>query len=209
MELFSAKFKIISSILNTPDTWNIVADVIDNRGLFYAADAKIGDIVLYKSGADLLKYKVIEIAAATGARLFCKLQWINTTSPVAPSLTSDAIIGTVNNGSIVLPDNSVQVVNIDYTAAVVGDPIASKTAAPGTNDETYATTAFVNSVTKFTHEQLQAASIWLIKHDMYKCPSVTVVDSAGDEVMGEIDYLDLNNIKLTFSGAFSGVAYLT
>jgi hypothetical protein len=37
---------------------------------------------------------------------------------------------------------------------------------------------------------------------------VTVKDSAGSTVIGEVEYVDLNNITITFSGAFSGEAYL-
>ena len=38
-------------------------------------------------------------------------------------------------------------------------------------------------------------------------PAVTVVDSAGTVVIGEVDYLDDNTVRLTFCAAFSGTAY--
>lgn len=34
-----------------------------------------------------------------------------------------------------------------------------------------------------------------------------IVDSAGTVVIGEIDYLDDNTVRLTFCAAFSGTAY--
>lgn len=34
-----------------------------------------------------------------------------------------------------------------------------------------------------------------------------VVDSAGTVVIGEVDYLDDNTVRLTFCAAFSGTAY--
>lgn len=40
-----------------------------------------------------------------------------------------------------------------------------------------------------------------------KRPAVTVVDSAGTVVIGEVDYLDDNTVRLTFCAAFSGTAY--
>ena len=44
-------------------------------------------------------------------------------------------------------------------------------------------------------------------HGLGKRPSVTVVDSAGTAVIGEIEYLDDNTVRLTFCAAFSGTAY--
>lgn len=44
-------------------------------------------------------------------------------------------------------------------------------------------------------------------HNLGKRPAVTVVDSAGTVVIGEVDYLDDNTVRLTFCAAFSGTAY--
>ena len=60
----------------------------------------------------------------------------------------------------------------------------------------------------YTHTQDVVSDIWTIQHNLNKMPSITVIDSAGSEVFGEIDYVDENNVTLTFTGAFSGKAYL-
>lgn len=60
----------------------------------------------------------------------------------------------------------------------------------------------------YTHNQITAESVWNIKHDLNKYPSVTTIDSAGSLVIGKINYVSSNEIKLTFSAAFSGTAYL-
>lgn len=60
----------------------------------------------------------------------------------------------------------------------------------------------------FVHTQTVADSVWVINHDLAKYPSVMVVDSAGTVVIGQIDYNSINQITLTFFGAFSGKAYL-
>ena len=65
-----------------------------------------------------------------------------------------------------------------------------------------------NIAETFTHEQNSAAAVWNINHNLNKHPSVTVVDSSGQMVLGVIEYTDNNNVVLTFSGAFSGEAYL-
>lgn len=47
-----------------------------------------------------------------------------------------------------------------------------------------------------------------VAHNLAKRPSVTVIDSAGDEVEGDINYVDMNNLIITFSAPFSGVVIL-
>lgn len=52
-----------------------------------------------------------------------------------------------------------------------------------------------------------ASKVWTVAHNLGKRPAVTVVDSAGTVVIGEVDYLDDNTVRLTFCAAFSGTAY--
>ena len=60
----------------------------------------------------------------------------------------------------------------------------------------------------YVHEQGIASNEWHIKHNLNKHPSVTIVDSAGNEVIGQVHYVDLNNVIITFTSQFSGKAYL-
>lgn len=60
----------------------------------------------------------------------------------------------------------------------------------------------------YTHLQDIPASTWIIIHDLNKMPSVTVVDSAGTRVEGDIFYISLNQIDVVFGAAFAGKAYL-
>src|SRR3954471_12630421 len=57
-------------------------------------------------------------------------------------------------------------------------------------------------------DQAAPASIWHVNHGMGKFPTVTVVDSAGHEVRGEVVYIDNNHVNLIFSASFAGTAYL-
>ena len=61
---------------------------------------------------------------------------------------------------------------------------------------------------RYVHNQNITSASWLVPHSLNKFPSVTVIDSAGSVVIGEIEYIDMNNVTITFSAAFSGVAYL-
>lgn len=45
----------------------------------------------------------------------------------------------------------------------------------------------------------------IVNHLLGKKPAVTVLDSAGDEVEGAVNYLDNNTLELIFSTPFSGV----
>ena len=61
---------------------------------------------------------------------------------------------------------------------------------------------------RYTHMQSSAADVWTVAHNLGKYPSATVLDSAGDQVEGALAYLDTNNLTISFSAAFGGVAYL-
>ena len=60
----------------------------------------------------------------------------------------------------------------------------------------------------YIHIQSAPSSTWSVAHPLLKFPSVTVVDSANNKVEGEVNYIDTSNLTITFSGAFSGKAYL-
>lgn len=61
----------------------------------------------------------------------------------------------------------------------------------------------------FTHSQYSASATWTITHNMGYKPNVTVSDSAGTIIEGEIAYPTSNTIVLNFSSAFAGTAYLS
>ena len=61
----------------------------------------------------------------------------------------------------------------------------------------------------YEHRQDVASDTWLITHDLGFNPNVTVVESTGEVVEGEVSYLSGVSLLLTFSGAFVGVAYLS
>jgi hypothetical protein len=60
----------------------------------------------------------------------------------------------------------------------------------------------------FIFNQMSAASVWTVNHNLGKYPSVTIVDSANTVVQGQVIYQDINVITIKFSTAFSGTAYL-
>lgn len=62
-------------------------------------------------------------------------------------------------------------------------------------------------ISHYVHNQTVASDVWNIKHGLNKNPSVTVVDSGGTEVIGDVLHLDENTVRISFNAAFSGKAY--
>jgi hypothetical protein len=60
----------------------------------------------------------------------------------------------------------------------------------------------------YVFQQQVASNSWVVTHNLDCFPPVQVVDSAGNEVIGDIDYISNNQLVLRFTSAFSGVAYL-
>ena len=60
----------------------------------------------------------------------------------------------------------------------------------------------------YIHKQTMAASIWDINHNLDKYPAVSVVDSAGTQVYGDVQYIDSNHLLIIFTSEFGGKAYL-
>lgn len=70
-------------------------------------------------------------------------------------------------------------------------------------------TQISNNVDKhYTHTQIQALSVWTITHNLQKFPSVSIVDNFKSKVQGEVDYIDINTLTVTFTAEFGGIAYL-
>jgi hypothetical protein len=61
----------------------------------------------------------------------------------------------------------------------------------------------------YTHDQGVPASTWTITHNLGYPPNVTILDSTGRVVEGDIAYPDANTVVLTFTASFGGKAYLS
>lgn len=61
----------------------------------------------------------------------------------------------------------------------------------------------------YEHTQNSPSTTWTVPHNLDKFPNVTVVDSAGTQVEGTVEYQDSNTVVIHFSAAFSGKAYLS
>ena len=66
---------------------------------------------------------------------------------------------------------------------------------------------FTGNDANFVFTQGSAATQWVVDHDLGKKPAVTVVDSAGTVVIGQVVYNTDNRCTLDFEAAFSGKAF--
>ena len=68
---------------------------------------------------------------------------------------------------------------------------------PGTGASTY------------VHLQSIPAATWLIPHNLGFYPAVVVLDSSNRNIFTNIEYPDINNVKVVSDSSFGGKAYLS
>ena len=68
---------------------------------------------------------------------------------------------------------------------------------------------FTKERVSYAHNQGSASNSWTIPHNLGFQPNVTILDSAGNIVEGEIAYTNTNSLTVSFSTSFSGKAYLS
>lgn len=61
----------------------------------------------------------------------------------------------------------------------------------------------------YRHQQSVPSDTWTITHNLGFFPNVSVVDSSGRKVEGDVEYVDINTIEISFIGGFAGEAYLS
>lgn len=64
-------------------------------------------------------------------------------------------------------------------------------------------------VIAYRHTQTTAATQWDITHNLEFRPNVAIVDSSGREVIPEIMYISNLDVRIIFSAAVGGEAYLS
>jgi len=61
----------------------------------------------------------------------------------------------------------------------------------------------------YTYEKQSSALIWNITHNLGFKPNIIVMDYGSNQVECDIEYVNENSVKLTFSETISGYAYLS
>lgn len=60
----------------------------------------------------------------------------------------------------------------------------------------------------YSYTQVVPANLWTVTHNLNKYPSVSISDSAGNEIFGDVKYTSLNDITISFTCEITGTAYL-
>jgi hypothetical protein len=60
----------------------------------------------------------------------------------------------------------------------------------------------------YSHYQPVVSNRWVIVHNMNKYPSVTIVDSGSNVMIGDVSYTSRNEVIVSFTAAFAGTAHL-
>ena len=60
----------------------------------------------------------------------------------------------------------------------------------------------------YVHDQQVASATWVVTHNLGKFASINIVDTANEEVVGDVAYNSLNQITINFSAPISGKAYI-
>jgi len=90
---------------------------------------------------------------------------------------------------------STYVTSLQMTFVLKGGILNADWALPALSDKNY------------VHTQGVASATWNVTHGLGKFPSITVVDTGGSVVEGDIFHTDNNNAILTFSAPFTGEAF--
>lgn len=62
--------------------------------------------------------------------------------------------------------------------------------------------------TTYRHVQSVPLAVWTISHGLDYFPTVDIKDSSNAELFGQVDYVDSDNLTITFSTPTTGTAYL-
>lgn len=207
MRLFSARLDINYSSYVSEGAYELNAKIVDNTGLYAASSVQIGDIIYVTGldyGYDIFRYVITEIISAKGVNLVAKITWdmpYLDIEPIEPY--GDAIIGARHTSSVTanIVDTSINQANEKLVADARNYQQILTNASIMTNSSSTPDKAFI-------FEQTEPSSEWVIEHGMDKHPSVSIVDEEGLLIMGDVQYIDTNTVKVFFTTDFAGNAYL-
>jgi hypothetical protein len=89
-----------------------------------------------------------------------------------------------------------EVLHTDTNGAIKFTPFSTILADTGVSDK------------NFVHTQSSSSATWTVTHNLNKKASVTIVDSMGTTVVGQVDYVNDNVVTISFKSAFSGKAFI-
>jgi hypothetical protein len=104
-----------------------------------------------------------------------------------------------------------QVTGVDEPAAA-GQPVSQIQVTGGSGvseDRVYSIVRDAIQSARYVHTQGFPSQTWRAVHNLGWKPSVTVIDSMDNIVIGDVRHISATELEITFSNQFSGTAYLT
>lgn len=198
----------LTATLNTSGSFSIELPTTDNKLLFpegwlYQVKVKLYGVkpVAFLSQLSYGDGSPIDIASASA---FAGISGALS----SPSSSSRGPIGPRGPG--VLIDSGEPSASIGQDGDIYIDSDSGNYYGPKSNGEWPGTAAYSpGSTRRHVHTQSLVSSSWSVVHALGGRPSVTVVDSAGTVVIGEVVYNSDTEVTISFSNPFSGYAYLT
>jgi hypothetical protein len=180
----------VSSSLTTIQALSPTSLVLGDNVLFIAEFVFVGKIIIRRASNN---WHITEISKLDGTKISQVAYIANnalTTVNVDTTLTGD---GTAASPLSVVLSNSFDLSTpIDWDT-IKYNPVSVKWEAKPDS---------------FVHTQNIVSDTWVIEHNLHKYPSVHVFDSFNLEAVGSVVHNSLIQMTITFTGSFSGVAYL-
>ena len=105
----------------------------------------------------------------------------------------------------VVETDALNTLTVEATPTIVLTGVA--TGPQGPAGPTGATGAS-GSASTVVHDQSSASATWTINHNQGRYPSIDIIDSAGNHVIGDIKHDSVNQAVATFDNAFAGKAII-
>ena len=94
------------------------------------------------------------------------------------------------------------------TTAVPGAISTGDVSSNAAGDSGSTTSAMNEVATSYDYTQSTPSMMWDIVHNLNSFPSVTVLDSAGHQMHGDVRYISRNELTCSFTATFAGTAHL-
>jgi hypothetical protein len=96
-----------------------------------------------------------------------------------------------------------------YVISEDGSPAGSAPPVGSSILVSFEATGPTSGAQSYTFVQAVPSDVWTINHGLSFNPNITITDSAGESVEGEVDYQPGGVVVVTFSAAFAGSAFLS
>ena len=130
---------------------------------------------------------------------FASSNWVLDSGKYKLTLNDEAMVYAIFKGTF---SDKKLIKNCDINVSASGSVITSVEAFDGF------ALATASMLGLYTHEQTLASDEWIIDHNTGHYPCVTLVDTNNTVMVGTIQYVTLNRVKVTFESAVTGKAFL-